>query len=199
MDLEKICKYIVMSSYNGHYQKQSVEVTLAGTYDDWKDNPTIVEFVENLFKESDVSITIENIISMSTPVNEREWIRGYTSPTHYYPDSSPLDCTSLYDGYVHYIYVESEVEGRWGDTYWISDNGMDTLEALPTIKAFKDFNFEVGKFYKVQCTDTIYWGNNKKKYVFDVIEEITEEEFLGNGYLAYSKIARAYNESRCFD
>lgn len=192
MDLEKICKYIVMSSYNGHYKKQKVEVKIAEEYCEWKDNPVIVEYVENLFRESDISIIIDNMELMTTPVSERKWERVHTSPTNYDPNTYPLDCTSLYDEFEHYIYVESEVRGKWGDTYWISDNGLNYLESLPTIKAFQNFDFEVGKFYKVQCTDVIYWGNNKKKYVFD-IEESNEEEFLNKGIFARAKFERVYD------
>ena len=117
---------------------------------------------------------------LTTPVSDKKFTFEYTAPSYNYPNPTPLDA-HLYDYEYHWIYIHSEAKMRWGDSYWISNNCSSTLYGLPVIKAFKEFDFEVGHFYRVILTDCIEWGGNKKKYIFK-IEECSEEEFMTKGF-----------------
>ena len=83
------------------------------------------------------------------------------------------------------MYIQSECTNhRWGDSYWISIDCDNTLYSLPVIKDLKNYDFQIGKFYKIKCEDEIRFGGNKKKYVMS-IEESTEEEFMEKGLHQY--------------
>ena len=176
--LRKTCEYInIVHKVSG---VENLESRIAKKVIDENITDEQLLFVKEVFGDGG---RMEYVKELITPVSEKEFSKEWTTPTYYHPNSAPLDEVQLYDGNPNWIYIHSEVQGRWGETYWISTNCGSTLKSLPVIKAFKDFDFKVGHFYKVTCTDTIYWGDNKKKYVFD-IEEVSEEEYMKGGFLS---------------
>lgn len=148
------------------------------------------QFIREMFEESESLKSINNYRDLTTPVGLRNWHYAKRNPTEYCHIVSSMDATELYDEREHYVYIESECGiHRWGESYWISVDCENTLYSLPVIKDFKNYDFEVGKFYKIQCTKTIYYGGNKKKYCMS-IEPCTEKEFMEKGLEQY--IRRRY-------
>lgn len=142
--------------------------------------------IREIFEESEMLTSINNFRDLTTPVNLRRWTYWKRNPTEYCGFTSSMDATELYDEREHYVYIQSECNiHRWGKSYWISVDCDNGLRSLPVIKAFKEYEFEIGKFYKITCTDTIHFGGNKKKYIMS-IEESNEEEFLTKGLTQYA-------------
>lgn len=143
--------------------------------------------IREIMEESDILQSINHYRDLTTPVNLRKWTLSYNRATEYCPFETACDDTRLYDGKEHYVYIKAECkQHRWGDTYWISTDCSNELKSLPVIKAFKEHDFQVGKFYKITCTDTIHFGNNKKKYIME-IEETDEQTFMTKGLKQYTK------------
>ena len=144
------------------------------------------QFVKELFEESNYLEDIIHFKKMNLPVASRKWGHMYNPPSSYFPTETPTDATMLYDSQVHYIYVQSTNIARYGESYWISVDSDNTLYSLPIIKAFKEFDFEVGGFYRIECTNTIRWGDgDKRKYVMDIVE-IDEETFIKEGVKSHA-------------
>lgn len=181
MDLEMTCKYITMTNHRANKEQTAMQ-RIAQTYDEWKDNQMTVEFVLDIFENSKEKAIVSHVDELLTPVSDKKWTFSWNPANTFVSVDTPRESSAIYDGWVHYIYIHSEVEGRYGDTYWYSNNCSNHLNALPCIKAFKEFNFEVGHFYKIKLVDTITWGNNRKKYVFD-IKEVDEEKYMKRGFL----------------
>ena len=176
--LTKTCEYIkIMHDYAGY---DNLESRIAKKVLDGNMTDEQLSFVMDVFNDGGRMDSVQKLI---TPVSEKKFSTEWTTPTHYYPNPAPLDA-HLSDGNPHWIYIHSPVQGRWGETYWISIDCNSSLRALPVIKSFKEYDFEVGHFYKVTCVDIIYWGANgdKKKYVYE-IEECTEDEYMSNGFI----------------
>lgn len=175
--LTKTCEYINISKSISGVNTLSSRIAERVLSKNMTDEQ--LEFVLEVFSEQ---YTMDYVKGLITPVSKKDFVYEYNNPTEYFPTETPLDDFGLYDGEPHFIYIHSSVQGRYGETYWISDNCSSSLKALPTIKSFKEFDFQIGKFYKVKCVDEIHWGNNKKKYVFE-ISEISEDEFMENGFI----------------
>ena len=187
-DLKKVCEYLVLT-LNRLTAKHNLELVPLMAEKVLKGVSEVEEqMVRELIEESQYIYAVNAVRELTRPISERtgDWGYLYNNPSTYYPVETPCDATELYNGREHYIYVHSENEARWGQSYWISVNCGNTLESLPIIKAFKDFEFEIGKFYKVICTDTVTWGNGKKKYLMD-ISEVSEEDFMNKGFVAFCK------------
>ena len=182
--LEDFCKYYELD-WDYNQSEDDPRITMAqrvidGVSDD--EAQLIREFIE----ESDMINSLNNYRHITTPVSLRRWAFMKRNATEYCPYISSEDATMLYNGKPHYVYVHSECDcHRWGDSYWISVDCDNTLYSLPVIKAFKEYEFKIGKFYKITCTDTIRWGN-KKKYVME-IEESDEETFMKEGLRQYAR------------
>ena len=147
---------------------------------------TELNIIRQGLEESNGKFYINIVRQLQTPVQHKHWYFSYNNPTSYHPTHTPMDCTKLYNGKTHYVYIHSATTGRYGETYWISNNGRETLEALPVIKDFQEYDFQIGKFYRITCTDTIHFGKNKKKYVMQ-IEESDEAEYMEKGFIEYAK------------
>lgn len=144
------------------------------------------DLIREILEESETLKTINHYRNLTTPVSLRRWTANFNPGNNYYASETAMDGTHLYNGREHYVYVQSECkQHRWGETYWVSIDCDNSLYSLPVIKDFKNYDFEVGKFYKITCTDTIYYGANKKKYVMS-IEESNEEEFMSKGLHQYA-------------
>ena len=184
--LLKTCEYINLM--HNVSQIDNIESRLAKRVLDGNLTDEQIDLVRDVFEEGG---RMKSIRKLTTPVSDKEWTTSWTTPTYHYPNSAPLDVV-ISDGDPHWIYIHSPVQGRWGETYWVSVDCSSSLGSLPVIKAFNEFDFEVGHFYKVTCTDIIHWGANgeKKKYVYDIIE-CSEEEFMGKGFLS-----NAYDDGR---
>lgn len=175
--LTKTCKYIlIIAEVSQHETTDSriAQKVLSGELTDEQ-----LDFATEILS---AGAYMDHVKSLIVKPSEKEYTYSYNPPTEYFPSETPMDDRTLYDGEPHYIYIHSEVQGRYGETYWFSNNCSSSLGALPTIKSFKEYDFEVGKCYKVKCVDEITWGNNKKKYVMD-IQEVSEEEFLNKGFM----------------
>lgn len=186
-NLQKVCEYYVLEyTYCNHTPGDNpLVVAMAQRVLEGNLSKNEEQLIRELLEETNSITTVENVRNLTTPVHLRNWSRSYNRATEYCPAETPMDSTELYDGREHYVYIQGETEGRWGDTYWISVDCDNSLGALPVIKDFKNYDFQVGGFYKITCTDTIYFGRNKKKYVMD-IRESTEEEFMEKGFIAYA-------------
>ena len=188
-DLTAVAQFIVWhDNANNHTVRDSEPVTrvmaekvLSGNL-----NENELEFVASVFEESDADFFIRVVRQLQTPVSDKHWYFSYRNANDFCPVETPMDATQLYDGKPHYVYIHSKNDARWGESYWISDNGFNSLESLPVIKAFKEYPFEVGHFYRIECTNTIYYGNNKKKYEMD-ISEVDEDEFMIGGFEQFAK------------
>jgi len=187
-DLHKVCEYIDLcyDHYNGHMELKLLPVMaqriLKGT------TPEEEQMVRELLEETEYISTINTVRKLTRPISERtgKWSLAYNRPTEYYPsETRPMDATELYDHRTHYIYIESTNQATWGESYWISVDCQNTLYSLPVIKAFKEYDFEVGKFYKITCTDELRWGNNKRKYIME-IEESDKSEFMEKGFVTFA-------------
>lgn len=185
--LKEFCDYYYRSSYHLENSRTTIVMAkrvIAGV------NRVEERLIRELFEESETLKSINNYRDITTPVALRHWYYAQRNPTEYCHFVSSMDATKLYDEREHYVYIESECTNhRWGESYWISVDCENTLYSLPVIKDFKNYDFEVGKFYKIQCTNTIYYGGNKKKYCMD-IEPCSEEEFMEKGLEQY--IRRKY-------
>ena len=176
--LVKTCEYI--NEMHKWSQIDNLESRLAKRVLDGNLTDEQLSLVKEVFEEGG---RMESIRKLITPVSDKKFTTSWTTPTHYYPDPTPLDVT-LSDGEPHWVYIHSPVQGRWGETYWVSVDCSPSLGSLPVIKAFNEFDFEVGHFYKITCTDIIHWGRDheKKKYVYDIVE-CSEEEYMEQGFL----------------
>lgn len=185
-DLEGFCKYwsIASKEYDEYLQPNLIPMMVNRILNgDASDSDK--QFVRELLEESNFLDKVLGFRQLTTPVALRNWGKMWNNPSEYYPTETPCDASHLYDHRPHYVYIHSTNVARWGESYWISVDCENILHSLPVIKAFKDYDFEVGKFYKITCTDTLRWGNNKRKYLME-IEESTEEEFLELGLKQYA-------------
>lgn len=183
--LEDFCRYYELSwDYNISTNRSSLimaQRVIDGASEDEK------KLIREILEESDVINSINNYRHLTTPVSLRRWAFMKRNPTEYCPFISSVDATHLYNRETHYVYIHSECNiHRWGDSYWVSVDCDNTLYSLPVIKAFKEYEFEIGKFYKITCTDTIHFGGNKKKYIME-IEECDEETFMKEGLDQYAR------------
>ena len=189
--LKKTCEYITIVAEVSQQEttdSKIAEKVLSGELTDDQ-----IEFAIEIL--SGDGSRMEYVKSLITKPSEKEYTYSYNNPTEYFPSYTPMDDRTLYNGDPHYVYIHSEVQGRYGETYWFSNNCSKSLGALPTIKAFKEYDFEVGKFYKITCVDEITWGNGKKKYIMD-IQEASEEDFIYYG-LRYDAYDNGYFD-KCY-
>lgn len=175
--LLKTCEYINLMHRVS--QIDNMESGLAKRVIDGDLTDEQLSLVKDVFEEYG---RMKSIKKLTTPVSDKKYTTSWTTPTYYYPDPAPLD-VQIADGEPHWVYIHSQVQGRWGETYWVSVDCSSSLGSLPVIKAFNEFDFEIGHFYKITCTDIIHWGANgeKKKYVYDIVE-CSEEEFMDKGF-----------------
>lgn len=75
----------------------------------------------------------------------------------------------------YYLYIVEEVEGRYGPQLLAVVDGMTTIFALPTIKAFSEL--ETGCFYIITYRGEIFFDNGYTKHEYDIVQ-ISEEEYL---------------------
>ena len=75
----------------------------------------------------------------------------------------------------YYVYVVEEVEGRYGPQLLVVVDGMTSIFALPTIKAFNE-GLKVGCFYIVIYTGEVFFDNGYTKHEYNIIQ-ISEEEY----------------------
>ena len=180
--LEEFCKYYTFRNYEKEDRTTYVMAEKVATE---KASDNEKAFIREIFEESETLKSINHFRDLTTPVHLRRWTYMQRNPTEYCPFVSSQDATQLYDFREHYVYIQSECTNhRWGDSYWISVDCDNTLYSLPVIKDFKNYDFQIGKFYKIKCEDEIRFGGNKKKYVMS-IEESTEEEFMEKGLHQY--------------
>lgn len=188
-DLYKACEYLTLwlDDTDAHNELNLIPLMARKVLDgECADE----QFVRDLLEESNYRDNVHTVRKLTRPVAERRWGKNYNRPTEYYPQNDrPVDATQLYDHREHYVYIHSTNVATWGESYWISVDCANSLDSLPVIKAFKEFDFEVGKFYKIQCVDEIQWGNGKRKYIME-IEESNEEEFLEKGFIKYATRSR---------
>ena len=185
--LLKTCEYIKLMTEVS--QIENTESRLAKRVLDGNLTDEQLSLVREVFEEIG---RMKSIGKLTTPVSDKKWTTSWTTPTYHYPNPAPLDVVKISDGEPHWIYIHSPVQGRRGETYQVSVDCSSSLGSLPVIKAFNEFDFEVGHFYKVTCTDIIHWGANgeKKKYVYDIVE-CSEDEFMEKGFLS-----NAYDDGR---
>lgn len=179
--LLEFCNYYLKA--NNHLDYDTIQIVMANKVINGTSN-TEEQLIRELFEESTTLKSINHFRDLTCPVTLRNWTASYNPSTTYHPTETPMDATELYDGRIHYIYIHSKNQARYGESYWISVDCSNSLGSLPVIKDFKNYKFQIGKFYKIQCTDTIYFGGNKKKYCME-IEESTEEEFMTKGFEQY--------------
>ena len=175
--LTKTCEYLNIVSKVSRIENMESRLAHEVLNGDLTDDQ--LALAEKIIGESRMKYVGELI----APVSEKKFSYYYNNPTQYFPTETPMDSTVIYNGEPHWIYIHSPADGRYGETYWISVNCEPHLYSLPVIKAFKEYEFEVGKFYKLTCVDTIHWGGNKKKYVFE-IEECSEDEYMEKGFIS---------------
>lgn len=75
----------------------------------------------------------------------------------------------------YYVYVIEEIEGRYGPQLLVVVDGMNTIYALPTIKAFS--RLSINCFYKITYLGEILFDNGYSKHEYD-IKQISEEIYL---------------------
>lgn len=186
-DIEAYCKYYTLRTkeYDAHLEPEILHM-MAKRVADNEASETDKQFVRELFEESNYLDNVLNFRELQTPIELRNWTYMFNNPSEYYPTETPMDTSDLYDHKEHYVYVQSTNVARWGESYWVSVDCENSLYSLPVIKAFKEFDFEVDKFYKIQCTETIRWGNNKRKYVMDIVE-CSEEDYFEKGLERYAR------------
>lgn len=76
----------------------------------------------------------------------------------------------------YYVYIVKEIEGRYGPQLLAVADGMSTIYALPTIKAFLQ-NLEVGQCYKLTYLGEITLDNGYTQHEYH-ITQISEEEYM---------------------
>ncbi len=180
--LQEFCDYYYKDV---HRDEERITMVMAKRVIDGV-TPAEEQIIREFFEESELLQSINNFRNLTTPVTLRKWTYMNRNPTEYCHIVSSCDATQLYDEQEHYVYIAEECTNhRWGDSYWISVDCDNTLYSLPVIKDFKKYDFQIGKFYKIQCTDIIHFGRNKKKYIMD-IQESSEEEFLTKGLHQYA-------------
>ena len=172
--LHKTCEYLEMMSYVSGVENLETRLAKKVLEGNLTDDQTAL--IEEVFQGRMGSV--EKLI---TPVADKEFTYSYNNPTEYFPQYTPMDNVVIKDGNNHWIYIHSEAQGRYGETYWISVDCSTSLNSLPVIKAFKDYDFQVGHFYRLRMTDEITWGGNKRKYIYE-IEECSEEEYMRKGF-----------------
>lgn len=191
-DLQKVCEYIILTTDEykptikgvTHWNFPKMNVHMAKKVINGCSQAE-ENFIRETFEESDIITVINQVRKLTRNINERNWTYMFNRKTEYNPYETAMDGTKLYDHREHYVYIKSKcTQHRYGETYWISIDCDNELYSLPIIKDFKNYDFEIGTFYKIQCTDEIKFGN-KKKYVMD-IQESSEEEFMEKGFKNYA-------------
>lgn len=181
--LQEFCDYYCKRNYE---DETRITYVMADKVNSNEASETEKAFIREYFEESETLKSINHFRNVTTPVNLRNWTLNFNPATEYHPTETAMDGTQIYDGREHYVYIYKNCrQHRWGDTYWISIDCDNSLYSLPVIKDFKNYEFEIGKFYKIKCVDEIHFGGNKKKYVMD-IQESTEEEFMTKGLHQYA-------------
>ena len=79
------------------------------------------------------------------------------------------------EGALYYIYVVEEIEGQYGPQLLVVVDGMTTIFALPTIKAFIQ-GLEVGNYYKIIYEGETIFDNGYTRHEYD-IQRISENEY----------------------
>ena len=79
------------------------------------------------------------------------------------------------EGTLYYVYVVEEIKGQYGPQLLVAVDGMTTIFALPTIKAFME-GLEVGNYYRVIYEGETFFDNGYTRHEYD-IERISENEY----------------------
>lgn len=79
------------------------------------------------------------------------------------------------EGALYYIYVVEEIEGQYGPQLLVVVDGMTTIYALPTTKAFME-GLEVGNYYKIIYEGETFFDNGYTRHEYD-IERISADEY----------------------
>lgn len=74
----------------------------------------------------------------------------------------------------YYIYIVDEVDGEYGEQKLAVADGMDTIYALPSIKAFEEL--DVGRFYKIKYLGLEEFENGWTRHNY-AISIVSEEEY----------------------
>ena len=80
-------------------------------------------------------------------------------------------------GSSYYLYIVEEIEGQYGPQLLVAVDGMTTIYALPTIKAFK--KLRVGNFYFITYQGETLFDNGYTRHEYD-IRRISEKEYVEN-------------------
>lgn len=162
---------------NGYYPVDLTLRNICKDYENWKDEPVLKAYFEAIIEEKG---NWEFYEEQQKPIAERKWTVSYDNRGAY----PRRDITYLRGqiGADYYVYVYGEVEGDYGIQKEVAIDGTSNLTLLPTIKQFND-ELEVGKFYIVTFEKEVTFGNNRKKYCYD-IKEITEDEYLRDALFA---------------
>lgn len=81
-------------------------------------------------------------------------------------------------GASYYLYVVEKTQGQYGPQLLVVVDGMTTIYALPTIKAFNT-RLRVGNFYFITYQGETLFDNGHTRHEYD-IRQISEEEYLMN-------------------
>lgn len=79
------------------------------------------------------------------------------------------------EGTLYYVHVVEEIEGQYGPQLLAAVDGMTTIFALPTIKAFIQ-GLAVGNYYKIIYEGETFFDNGYTRHEYD-IEHISKEEY----------------------
>ena len=107
-------------------------------------------------------------------MNKRQWSVSYDNR-----GSQPKRDIIYLRGQIgadYYVYVYDKTNGAYGTQFEVAVEGGSTLYLLPTIKQFTE-ELKVNKCFIITFEKVIEFGNNRKKYCYN-IKEITEEEYL---------------------
>lgn len=80
------------------------------------------------------------------------------------------------DETIYYLYVVDEIEGQYGPQLLAVVDGMETIYALPTIKAFVQ-GLVPKNFYKIAYEGEVFFDNGYTRHDYR-IQHISEDEYL---------------------
>lgn len=153
------------------YQYDKTLKNICEDVDNWINKPTLRNYLEPIVNNN---INVEFWEHLTEPLNTRQWKIAYDNR-----GAEPRRDIIYLRGQIgadYYVYVHDQVNGAYGTQFEVAIDGGNTLSLLPTIKQFTD-ELKVGKCFIVTFEKVIEFGNNRKKYCYD-IQEISEQEYL---------------------
>ena len=168
---QKMCERESYYLNDYEFHTDNTLIKICETVDEWINKTELADFLSSLI---DDALDFDFYESLTEPLSVRKWAVSYDNRGAV--EKRDIIYLRGQKDNPYYVYVHDCVQGTYGRQFEVAVNGGSTLYLLPTIKQFTD-ELEVGKCFIVTLRKEVSFGNNRKKYVYD-IEEISEEQYL---------------------